>query len=99
MEGTHMNEDVARKTVEKLTSAEFLQTVKMLADPALRAALTRLAEPESLDALKKAGNLQDAVGMLVGPDLAAAIEKFNSPAVQEALRKASAALLGSPNRR
>ncbi|NQT54197.1 hypothetical protein HQ576_19225 [bacterium] len=77
----------------KLTGAEFLETVKVLADPALRASLEKLAEPASLDALKGARDLQDAVKTLGSPELAAALERFNSPAVQGALRKASAALL------
>ena len=83
----------AREAVAKLTSAEFLATLRTLADPALRASLEKLAEPASLDALKDAKDLQAAVKTLVGPELAAALGKFNSPAVQQALRKASAALL------
>ena len=93
MKSANVSVDGARKAVEKLTSAEFFETVKTLADPALRAAMTKLAQPASLDVLKKAGSLQDAVKTLVSTELAAAIEKFNSPAVQETLRKASWELL------
>jgi len=93
MNAVDVDADGARKAVAKLTSAEFLETAKVLADPALRASLEKLAEPASLEALKDAKNLQDAVKTLVSPELAAALEKFNSPVVQEALRKASAALL------
>ena len=98
MKSAEVNLDEARKAVEKLTSAEFFETVKTLADPALRAALTKLAQPASLDAIGEAGSLQDAVGTLVSPELEAAIERFNSPAVQEALRKASSALHAVPSK-
>ena len=89
MQGTNVSVDEARKAVKKLTSAEFFETVKTLADPALRAALTKLAEPSSLGLLKDAKSVQDAVKTLAGPELAAALDKFSSPAVQEALKKAS----------
>ena len=98
MKSAEVNLDEARKAVEKLTSAEFFETVKTLADPALRAALTKLAERASLDVLKDAGKTQDAVKTLASPELAAALEKFNSPAVQEALRKASSALHAAPSK-
>ena len=98
MRSANVSVDEARQAVAKLTGAEFFETVKTLADPALRAALTRLAQPASLDVLKDAKNIQNAVRTLLSPELAAAIEKFNSPVVQEALRKASAALLTEPNR-
>ena len=93
MTSANASVDEARRAVEKLASAEFFETVKMLADPELRAALTELAERASLGVLDGAKNIQDAVMTLVGPELGAALEKFNSPAIQEALRKASAALL------
>jgi len=93
MKNADVSVDEAREAVEKLTSAEFFDTVKMLADPVLRTALTELAERASLGVLDGAKNIQDAVMTLVGPELGAALERFNSPAVQEALRKASAALL------
>ena len=93
MKSADVDLDEARKVVKKLTSAEFFETVKTLADPALRAALTRLAGPASLALLRDAHNVQDAVKTLVSPQVAAALEKFNSPAVQEALKKASAGLL------
>lgn len=98
MKNTDVSVDEARKAVEKLTSAEFFETVKMLADPVLRAALTELAERASLGVLDGAKNIQNAVMTLVGPELGAALERFNSPAIQEALRKASAALLTAPNK-
>jgi len=95
MKSVEVNFDEARKAVEKLTNAEFFETVKTLADPVLRAALAKLAEPASLDVLSDAKNIQDAVKTLVSPELAQALDKFNSPGVQEALRKASAALLAA----
>ena len=98
MKSVNVSADEAKNAVEKLTSAEFLQTVKMLADPALRAALTKLAERPSFDILKDTENIQDAVKELVSPRLAAALERFNSPAVQDALRKASEALLAAPGK-
>jgi len=99
MKKVDVNVDEASKAVAKLTGAEFLETVKVLGDPALRASLKRLAEPASLDALKGAGNVQEAVKTLCAPELADALEKFNSPAVQQALRKASAALLAPQSNR
>ena len=99
MKKVDVNVDEASKAVAKLTGAEFLETVKVLGDPALRASLKRLAEPASLDALKGAGNVQEAVKTRCAPELADALEKFNSPAVQQALRKASAALLAPQSNR
>ena len=98
MKSTDVSVDEARKAVEKLSSAEFFETAKTLADPALRAALTKLAEDDSLDVLRDAENTQDAVQTLVSPELAAALDRFSSPTVQEALRKASAARLPAPGK-
>lgn len=90
MRSSQVKIDGARKAVVKLTSAELFETVKMLADPALRSALSRLADQDSSELLENAKSIHQAVETLVSPELASALEKFESPEFQKALRSAAA---------